>query len=78
MLRKIVLALAAAATLGTAALAPSAASAHWKGGFGGGFGHGFHGGVRIIGGPAFVPVRCYWVERFTPFGVRLVKRCTYY
>lgn len=75
MLRKILLALAAAATLGTAALAPSAASAHWKGGFG----HGFHGGARIIiGGPAFVPVRCYWVEKFTPFGVRLVRVCNYY
>jgi hypothetical protein len=75
MLRKIVLALAAAATLGATALAPTAASAHWKG-----HGHGFGGGFRvgIIGGPAFVPVRCYWVEKFTPFGVRLNKLCNYY
>ena len=44
MFRKIVLALAAAATLGASALAPTAASAHWKGGFG----HGFAIGGRVF------------------------------
>jgi Spy/CpxP family protein refolding chaperone len=39
MIRKFVLGLVAAATIGVAALAPTAASAHH---FGGGFGHGFH------------------------------------
>ena len=36
MLRKSILALAAVATLGTAALAPTKADAHW-------YGHGWHG-----------------------------------
>jgi hypothetical protein len=57
MLRKITLALVAAGVLGTAALAPTAASAWWAG---------FRGvGVRVVvGGPAFHPFYgrgwCHW------------------
>jgi hypothetical protein len=41
MFRKMILALAATATIGAAALAPSAASAHWYGGwYGRGYGWG--------------------------------------
>jgi hypothetical protein len=48
MLRKTLLAVAATAAIGTAALAPTSASAHWGGGWHGGWG--FHPFVRI-GGP---------------------------
>ncbi|MDB5505285.1 MAG: hypothetical protein JWR89_5187 [Tardiphaga sp.] len=55
MFRKLTLGLIAAASLGAAALAPSAASAHgfgWHGGWHGGFGHhGFYGGPTLyVGG----------------------------
>ena len=54
MLRKITLALVAAGALGTAALAPTSASAWWVG-----FHRGF--GPRIIvGGPVFHPGWCHW------------------
>jgi hypothetical protein len=57
MLRKITLALVATGVLGTAALAPTSASAWWAG---------FRGyGVRVVvGGPAFHPFYrgdwCHW------------------
>jgi hypothetical protein len=51
MLRKISIALVAAAALGTAALAPTSASAWGRGGFHRGFGYGYGGG----GGGW-----CYW------------------
>ena len=84
MLRKLTLALVAAASLGAVALAPSAASAHpwggkWGGGFGGfhnHFGHGF--GINIIAGG--VDDSCYVTQRVpTPFGYRLrtVNVCGY-
>jgi hypothetical protein len=75
MLRKIILALAASAALGAAALAPSSASAHWGGhGF---YGHGFYNhGIRVFAGPAYggCVVR-RWV--YTPYGpaLRWVNRC---
>ena len=78
MLRKLTLALVAAASLSAVALAPSAASAHpWGGGWGGGF-HGFHGfhhgfgyGVGYVGG-GYDEGSCYVVRRvFTPWGFRL-------
>ena len=79
MLRKLSLVAAAAASLGAAALAPTAASAHgWHhGGW-----HPHWGGPRvIIGGPAYYGGGfggCY-VRRLvpTPFGLRwrLVNRC---
>jgi len=53
MFRKMTLALIAAASLGAAALAPTAASAHgWHHGWHGGFGHyGFYGGPALyVGG----------------------------
>jgi hypothetical protein len=73
MLRKITLALVAAASLSALALAPTAASAGWGGGgWGGGFHHHF-GGFRVgyIGG-GYVDDGCYVVRRVpTPFGYRL-------
>jgi len=80
MLRKTMLALAACVTLGAAALAPSAASAHW-GGWQGGWHTGWHGGwgrpiVRVYAGPVYggCMVR-RWV--YTPYGpaLRWVNRC---
>jgi hypothetical protein len=81
MLRKITLALVAAASLGAMALAPTSASAggfiwptfhphhHW--------GHGFGFGVGYIGGGYD---GCYQTRRvFTPYGVefRTVNVCAY-
>jgi hypothetical protein len=73
MLRKLVLGLAAAASLGAMALAPSAASAHPWGGWGGWHGyhhfHGFHYG--FIGVPVYDNGGCYATRRImTPFGYR--------
>ena len=75
MLRKSILALATCITLGAAALAPTAASAHWVGG-------GWHGGwwhgpyVRVYAGPGYggCMVRT-WVP--TPYGpqLRWINRC---
>jgi hypothetical protein len=83
MLRKISLALVAVASLGTAALAPTSASA-WTGGWHGGWHHRWHhgwGGPRFfVGGPAYGYGYggCY-VRRVvpTPFGPRwrVVNRC---
>lgn len=74
MFRKPTLALVAAASLGAMALAPTAASAGWKGGgWGGGwhhhhYGHGF--GVGFIGG-GHGGDGCYQVRRVpTPYGYR--------
>ena len=78
MLRKSVLALATCITLGAAALSPTAAFAHWGGGWGGWHGGGFHDGpiVRVYGGPGYggCMVRT-WVA--TPYGpaLRWVNRC---
>jgi uncharacterized membrane protein len=75
MLRKLTLALVAAASLSAMALAPTAASAGGWGGGGWGFG-GFHhhfGGFRVgyIGG-GYVDDGCYVVRRVpTPYGYRL-------
>ena len=73
MLRKLTLAIVAAASLSAMALAPTAASAHpWGGGWGGGWGgyhhhwgHGF--GIGFVGGGD----GCY-VSRLvlTPYGYR--------
>jgi hypothetical protein len=60
MLRRISLAVIAAVSLGAAALAPTAASAHWHGG-GGGWHGGWNGGFHrhffgprfFVGGPAY-------------------------
>ena len=71
MLRKTIIALTAVAAVAGAALAPTSASAH---------GMRFHGhggwGWGVYGGPVFVS-NCYWVKRYTPFGVRFVKVCNY-
>ncbi len=50
MFRKLSLAAVAAIALGTAALAPTSASAWWHGG---GWHHGWHGGGWGWGGPRF-------------------------
>jgi len=74
MLRKLTLAIAAAASLSVMALAPSAASAKGWGGGWGGFGgyHHFHGprfGVAYVG---YDDDGCYVVRRVpTPYGYRL-------
>jgi hypothetical protein len=70
MLRKLTLGLVAAASLSAMALAPSAASAHWAGGFHH-FGHrGF--GIGYVGGVGYDDGGCYVVRRVpTPFGYRL-------
>jgi hypothetical protein len=85
MLRKLTLALVAAASLSAVALAPSAASAKpfgggWGGGWGGGFhhhwGHGF--GIGYVGG--YDDGGCYETRRvMTPFGPRLrtINVCAY-
>jgi hypothetical protein len=86
MLRKLSLAAVAAVSLGVAALAPTAASAHWHGGgWHGGYG-GFHrhfGGSRFffVGGPSYYSYGyggCY-ARRLvpTPWGLRwrLVNVC---
>jgi hypothetical protein len=75
MLRKITLALVAAASLGAMALAPSAASAKpWGGGWGGGFHHHHFGpgfGIAYVGG-GYADDGCYVTRRVrTPFGYRL-------
>jgi len=82
MLRQITLALVAAASLGAIALAPTAASAGWKGGGFGGFHH-HHGGpsfgIGYIGG-GYGDDDCYQLRRVpTPFGYRLrtVNVCEY-
>jgi hypothetical protein len=81
MLSKLTLTLVAAASLSAIALAPTAASAHWKGG-GGGFG-GFHHhwgpgfGIGYIGGGYD---GCYVTRPvLTPFGyrVRTINVCGY-
>ena len=79
MLRKMMLALAAGATLGAAALTPGAASAagHGHGGWHDGWRGGlFRPGIRIYAGPVYggCVVR-RWVD--TPYGpaLRWVKRC---
>jgi hypothetical protein len=87
MFRKIVFALAAAASLGAMSLAPSAASAHGfgsgphfgGGGFGhhfggGGFGHHFHGGggFGLVGVPVVADSGCFVTRPvLTPFGYRM-------
>ena len=85
MLRKVTLALAAAASLSAMALAPTSASAGFKGGnwgggnWGGGWHHhhGFGFGVGYIGGGYD---GCYQTRRVsTPYGVtfRTVNVCAF-
>jgi hypothetical protein len=84
MLRKLTLALVAAASLSAVALAPSAASAKpWGGGGGGGWGGGFHhhhfGGFGI-GYVGYGDSGCYVTRQvMTPYGLRLrtVNVCAY-
>jgi hypothetical protein len=69
-MRKIIFALSAVAALGAVALAPTSASAH---------GLKFHGGWgwRAYSGPTYVVSNCYWVKRYTPFGVKFSRVCDY-
>jgi hypothetical protein len=77
MLRKTLIALTAVAALGSVALAPTSASA------GGGkfFKHG--GAFKHVGvgfgypGYAFGP-SCFYVEKWTPFGIVIKKVCRWY
>ena len=83
MLRKLTLALVAAASLSAVALAPTAASAKpWGGGWGGGWGFHHHHfgpgfGIGYIGGGVD---SCYVTRPvMTPFGYRLrtINLCGY-
>jgi hypothetical protein len=69
MLRKLALAIVAAASLGATALTPTAASAHPWGGWGGwGHYHHYYGGVRL----GLVGSGCYVTRPvLTPWGYRL-------
>lgn len=75
MTRKFILALAATAAIGAAALAPTAASAKpwhhhhhgWHHGWHGGFGFGFYGPRFVVGGDCYIVRRVVW----TPWGKRL-------
>ena len=65
MLRKFALAVVAAASLGAMALAPTTASAGWKGGWGG-YGyhhHHFHGPALGIGYVGLYGNGCYVTRR---------------
>jgi len=75
MFRKIALALGATVAIGTAALMPTAASAHMHG-HGHWYGHGWGWGVGIYA-PSYVASDCYIVRRVvdTPVGPR-VRRIT--
>ena len=79
MIRKSILALAAIATLGAAALAPTSASAWGKGGWGHhGWGHGGFGFYGAGYGVSYVDVvpSCYYVKKINRFGeVRMIKVC---
>jgi len=76
MFRKIALALGATVAIGTAALMPTAASAHIHG-HGHWYGHGWGWGGVGIYAPSYVASDCYIVRRVvdTPFGPR-VRRVT--
>jgi len=77
MIRKSILAVAAIATLGAAALAPTSASAWGKGGWGHGWGHGFgfYGAGYGVNYVDVVP-SCYFVKKINRYGeVRLIKVC---
>jgi hypothetical protein len=74
MLRKSIIALAAVAMLGGVALAPTTASAGWRVHHG----HHYHGwGWRVFAGPRYFPADCYWVKKYTPFGVKFIRVCGY-
>ena len=80
MIRKTLLALAATAALGVAALAPTSASAGWHGGhWGHGWGHGYgYGlGVSLYNPYVYNTGSCYIVKRVvdTDFGPK-VRRVT--
>ena len=78
MLRKVTLGLITAASLGAAALAPSAASAHgFHGGWHHGWGHGFgFGGIYVNTGYT----DCYqqqWIQTRHGMRLRTVNVCGY-
>ena len=85
MLRKLTLALVAAASLGAVALAPTAASAggggKWGGGWGGGWGYHHHFGPGFGIGYIDGGLEGCYVTRpvMTPFGYRLrtINVCGY-
>jgi hypothetical protein len=75
MIRKSILALAAVAALGAAALAPTSASA------GGKFFHKHHHHLGVGFGfypRYYAPYDCFWTKKLTPFGVRFVKVCSHW
>jgi hypothetical protein len=80
MIRKSIIALAAIATLGAAALAPTSASAWgFKGGWHGHHHHhhGFRGvGLGFYGANYVVAPDCYWMKKVYRSGaVKMIKVC---
>jgi hypothetical protein len=76
MIRKSMLALAAVATLGTVALAPTSASAWGYKGWGFGHHHHFHGHYGFYAPRVVIGGDCYFVKRVNRYGyVRLIKVC---
>jgi hypothetical protein len=78
MLRKTLLAVSAIAALGAVALAPTSASAGGK--FFKGHGKFFvhkHVGWGVYPGYGFGP-SCFYEKKFTPFGWKIVKVCSWY
>jgi hypothetical protein len=76
MFRKLSLAAVAAIALGTAALAPTSASAWWHGGWHHGWHHGWWGGPHYYGAYGY-PGYGYGCRRWvaTPWGPRLRWAC---
>jgi hypothetical protein len=73
MLRKTLIALGAVAVLSAAALTPASAGGgkfgfKHKHFFGPGFGYGY---------PTYLYNDCYWVKKYTPFGVKFIKVCNW-
>jgi hypothetical protein len=82
MFRKSLLALAAVAALGAGALSSTEASAKWGGKWGGGWHGGWHGHHHFYkpywgyAGYGY-GYNCFFVKKYTPWGVKFKKVCTY-
>jgi hypothetical protein len=78
MLRKTLVALSAVAVLGAVSLAPTSASAGGKFFKHGKFGYVHkHVGIGLYPAYAFGP-SCYWMKKWSPFGWKFVKVCSWY
>jgi hypothetical protein len=75
MIRKLVLALGATTAIAVAALVPTSASAHFKGGYHGHGGFGFYGPAYVTTPVLVDAPTCYYVKQpvMTPFGWQVQK-----